>query len=75
MQTTQCPRIVIVNFGSQYTLVIARILREIGVRSIVLQPQKVADWINKNKPLGIILSGGDGSVSTNPLSFKSQFLI
>lgn len=55
-------QILIVDLGSQYTLVIARTLRELGVRSIVLSPEKAADWLKNNRPKGIILSGGAASV-------------
>ena len=48
--------------GSQYTLVIARALRELGVRSAVLSPSRSRDWLEQNSPKGIILSGGPSSV-------------
>ena len=55
-------QILIVDLGSQYTLVIGRTLRELGVRSIILPPKNVPDWLKTNKPNGIILSGGNYSV-------------
>lgn len=59
MKTIQ---ILIIDLGSQYTLVIARTLRELGIRSIVLNPKKAAGWLEDNRPRGIILSGGSASV-------------
>lgn len=56
------PQILIIDLGSQYTLVIGRTLRELGYRSIILPPDKAAKWLKKFKPKGIILSGGSASV-------------
>lgn len=55
-------QLLVVDLGSQYTLVIGRTLREIGYRSIVLSPMKAEQWLKRNKPKGIILSGGSASV-------------
>ncbi|MCX6721342.1 MAG: glutamine-hydrolyzing GMP synthase [Candidatus Staskawiczbacteria bacterium] len=52
----------IIDCGGQYTLVIGRTLRELGVRSIILPPKKAAAWLKTNKSKGIILSGGNFSV-------------
>jgi len=52
----------IVDMGSQYTLIIGRILRELGFRSVILPPQKVDKWLAANNPRGIILSGGSASI-------------
>ena len=43
-------QILIVDYGSQYTLLIGRTLRELGVRSIILPPGKVDKWLEKNIP-------------------------
>ena len=55
-------RILILDFGSQYTQLIARRVREVGVYSEILpctvDPAIVADL----QPKGIILSGGPASV-------------
>lgn len=60
---TSVPKILIVDLGSQYTLVIERTLRELGVRSVVLSPSRAGDWISLHDDLlGVILSGGDKSV-------------
>ena len=55
-------QILIVDYGSQYTLLIGRTLRELGVRSIILPPGKVDKWLEKNIPKAVILSGSNFSV-------------
>jgi len=54
--------IVILDFGSQYTQLIARRIRELNVFSVVLPCTAPLAEIQKHKPLGIILSGGPSSV-------------
>ena len=56
--------IIILDFGSQYTQLIARRIREIGVFSVVL-PYDVDTWIRLNHSIlvGIILSGGPETVT------------
>jgi len=69
--------IVILDFGSQYTQLIARRIREARVFSVVLPPSASAAEISRYRPAGIILSGGPQSVyeegaptpSTDPTSF------
>ena len=55
--------IVVLDFGSQFTQLIARRLRELSVFSEILPPSTPAAEIAKRKPAGIILSGGPKSVS------------
>ena len=55
-------QILIVDYGSQYTLVIGRSLRELGVRSLILPPKKVDQWLKENDPKTVILSGSNWSV-------------
>ncbi len=55
-------QILIVDYGSQYTLVIGRTLRELGVRSAILPPKKVDAWLKNNNPKAVILSGSNWSV-------------
>lgn len=55
-------QILVVDYGSQYTLVIGRTLRELGVRSLILPPKKVDAWLKKNTPKAVILSGSNWSV-------------
>lgn len=54
--------IVILDFGSQYTQLIARRIREQNVFSVVLPCTASLDEIRAQKPMGIILSGGPSSV-------------
>ncbi len=55
-------QIVILDFGSQYTQVIARRIREASVYSTILRYDTPAAQIAKLKPSGIILSGSPSSV-------------
>jgi GMP synthase (glutamine-hydrolysing) len=54
--------IVILDFGSQYTQLIARRIRELKVFSVVLPCNAALDEIKSYQPAGIILSGGPSSV-------------
>jgi GMP synthase (glutamine-hydrolysing) len=55
--------IIVLDFGSQYTQLIARRLRELSVYSEVWPPDTPIDRIRARNPVGIILSGGPKSVS------------
>lgn len=55
-------QVLVVDYGSQYTLVIGRTLRELGVRSIILPPKSVNKWLENNTPKAVILSGSNWSV-------------
>ena len=54
--------IVVLDFGSQYTQLIARKLRESGIYCEILPYRESAEDIRKKSPKGIILSGGPASV-------------
>jgi GMP synthase (glutamine-hydrolysing) len=54
--------IVVIDFGSQYTQLIARRVRELKVYSEILPYTVSFSEIEKRKPAGIILSGGPASV-------------
>ncbi|HSH15557.1 MAG TPA: glutamine-hydrolyzing GMP synthase, partial [Verrucomicrobiae bacterium] len=68
-------QIVILDFGSQYTQVIARRIRECNVYSIILRYDTPAAEIKALKPSGLILSGGPNSVYDEeaPLPDKGVF--
>jgi GMP synthase (glutamine-hydrolysing) len=55
--------IIVLDFGSQYTQLIARRLRELSVYSEIWPPDTPASKIRDRAPAGIILSGGPKSVS------------
>src|SRR5215213_3536974 len=68
-------QIVILDFGSQYTQVIARRIRECNVYSTILRYDTPAKEIAALKPKGLILSGGPSSVYAKdaPLPDKGIF--
>lgn len=55
--------IVVLDFGSQFTQLIARRLRELSVYSEILPFDTPLEEIRRRAPVGIILSGGPKSVS------------
>lgn len=55
-------QIILLDFGSQYTQVIARRVRECNVYSVILRYDTPAAEIAALKPSGLILSGGPASV-------------
>ena len=55
-------RIIILDFGSQYTQVIARRIRECNVFCVILPYDTPAAAIAAQQPAGMILSGGPASV-------------
>jgi GMP synthase (glutamine-hydrolysing) len=54
--------VVILDFGSQFTRLIARRLRELGSFSAILPPNASLESIKNHQPSAIILSGGPASV-------------
>lgn len=54
--------VVIVDFGSQTTHLIARRLRDLGSPTHIVLPEDIFSAIESYKPQGIILSGGPSSV-------------
>jgi GMP synthase (glutamine-hydrolysing) len=55
-------RILILDFGSQFTQLIARRVREARVYSEIHPSNRTTEWIREWQPAGIILSGGPNSV-------------
>jgi GMP synthase (glutamine-hydrolysing) len=55
-------RVLILDFGSQYTQLIARRIREERVYCEIHRPDVGLDWIRQWDPKGIVLSGGPSSV-------------
>ena len=56
------PAIVILDFGSQYSELIARRVRETEVYSLVVSHTTTLEQLKALEPRGIILSGGPSSV-------------
>ncbi len=54
--------IIILDFGSQYTQLIARRIRELNIFSEILPFNATVEEIKKHNPKGIIFSGGPASV-------------
>src|SRR3954452_22033880 len=57
--------ILIIDFGSQYTQLIARRGREAHVYCEIHPPTRTVDWIRQWKPKGILLSGGPFAVGAD----------
>jgi GMP synthase (glutamine-hydrolysing) len=55
--------ILVLDFGSQYTQLIARRLRELGVYTEIVPFNTPLDTLRRRNPAGLILSGGPKSVS------------
>lgn len=55
----------ILDFGSQYTQLIARRVRELGAFSLLVAPDTDIETIRSLSPRGIILSGGPSSVGAS----------
>ena len=68
--------ILILDFGSQYTQLIARRVRELAVRSEIRRGDLPAAEIRAVAPIGVVLSGGpssiyeDGAITPNPEVFR-----
>lgn len=74
MHDIHSDRILIIDFGSQYTQLIARRVREAGVYSEVHHTGMTADEIKAFKPNGIILSGGPESVNADDTLVAPQYV-
>ena len=66
--------ILIIDFGSQYTQLIARRVRESGVYSLVKSNQITEKEFKNLSPMGIILSGGPNSVNSKTKYKLSDFI-
>lgn len=60
MDTSKC--IIVMDFGGQYKELIARVVREMGVYSLILPSRTPAEKLREYDPAGIIFSGGPHSV-------------
>jgi GMP synthase (glutamine-hydrolysing) len=62
MKSPPAETLVILDYGSQYTQLIARRARELGVFSVIVPFSITSEEIKKHSPKGIVLSGGPNSV-------------
>jgi len=62
MEDLKAGGIAVIDFGSQYTQLIARRIRELGVYAAVYAHHSDASHINRHRPAGYLLSGGPSSV-------------
>lgn len=54
--------VLILDFGSQYTQLIARRLRELGVKTVIERGDCSPETIQTYRPVGVVLSGGPSSI-------------
>ncbi len=55
-------RVLVLDYGSQYNLLITRRIRECGVYSELVDPEKSWDELARERPTAVVLSGGPSSV-------------
>ncbi|MDY6813288.1 MAG: glutamine-hydrolyzing GMP synthase [Pseudomonadota bacterium] len=64
-QPIAADRILILDYGSQYTQLIARRVRELGVYSEIRDPEMTEAQLREFAPRGVVLSGGPGSATAD----------
>lgn len=64
--------IAVIDFGSQYTQLIARRFRELGVYSEIYPPNVKYSFLNEKGVKGIVLSGGPNSVYNTELELDNE---
>lgn len=74
MNDIHSDRILIVDFGSQYTQLIARRVREAGVYCEIMPYDADVDHFREFSPKGIILSGGPETVTENETPRAADWL-
>src|SRR5690242_1789817 len=63
----------IVDFGSQYTMLITRKFRELGFTSEILTPDEGLERFRSDKPKALVLSGGPQSVFEDKTDYSPFF--
>lgn len=66
--------LLILDFGSQYTQLIARRVRELGVYCEILPPEIPKSELEARAPKGVVLSGGPESVTADQATVIPQFV-
>lgn len=67
--------VAIIDFGSQYTQLIARRVRELGVFSRIYPPAITAEELAAQNPAAIILSGGPASITDSDAPHPDQKIL
>ena len=75
MEPSNLQKIVIVDFGSQFTQLVARKIRELGSFSEIINFKNIFKLKNDTSVKGIILSGGPLSITDNKGISLDSFLI
>ena len=75
MANLQQNKILIIDFGSQYTQLIARRIREIGVYCELVPYDVNPHFIENFNPSGIILSGGPDTVNDQNDSARAPNIV
>mgnify|MGYP001357566775 CR=1 FL=1 len=75
MESSNLQKIVIVDFGSQFTQLVARKIRELGSYSEIINFKNIFKLKNDSSVKGIILSGGPLSITNDKGISLDSFLI
>ena len=68
-------KVIIIDFGSQVTKLIARRIRELGVYSEIITPKDIRKIKNYQNIKGIIFSGGPATVTKKNFNrFQKKYL-
>ena len=65
MPNSETETVLILDYGSQFTQLIARVTRQLGVYCEIHPHHQAATAIRRARPIGIILSGGPQSILTH----------
>ena len=67
-------KVLIIDFGSQVTKLIARRIRELGVYSEIITPQNLTKLKKFHNIKGLILSGGPSTVTANTFQSVPKYI-
>ena len=68
-------KIAIVDFGSQFTQLIARKVRELGVYSEIINFNQIRDLKNNKSTKGIVLSGGPLTATNKNFASLDKYIL